>query len=55
MAKIGLWMAIAGVVGGILAFVGVLQLSGMFTELHTWFVITIIGIVLYFMTRRPND
>lgn len=55
MAFLGVLIAVVGVVGFILNFTGVLKLTGPLGNPATFAIAAVVGVVLFFLTRRPSD
>jgi len=55
MAFVGVLMAIVGLIGFVLTWMGVMQLTGIFGNPTPWAVLGVAGVVLYFLKRRPSD
>jgi hypothetical protein len=55
MTVIGVLMALAGGVGFVLTFMGIVKRADIAGNPTVWAVVCVIGIVLFFLTRRPSD
>ena len=55
LTVIGVLMALAGIAGFLLNVMGIIKKPGMVGNPTVWAVVAVIGIVLFFLTRRPSD
>jgi len=55
MTLVGILLAIAGVLGVVGVYIGVIQSTGMLGDPRVWGGVAAAGIVLAFLTRRPRD
>lgn len=55
MAKLGMLIALVGVVGGGLAASGAVSMPAPLGDLWIWTIVFIVGVGLAVLTRRPSD
>lgn len=55
MAGIGVLLALAGVVGFLLTTTGILPLTGTFANPVIYAGAAVVGVILFFVFRRPSD
>jgi len=55
MTGVGVLLALVGIIGFVLTFMGILPLTGVFANPTIYAGAAVAGIVLFFLFRRPSD
>ncbi|MBN2310813.1 MAG: hypothetical protein JXR94_17700 [Candidatus Hydrogenedentes bacterium] len=55
MTIIGVLLALAGIVGFALNYLGIVRVTGALGSPATWAVVGVVGVVVFFISRRPSD